>query len=79
MEIIKETVTSSEDYIKEPNKDLESFLKFYKEHPKQRFFQAIRNWALIPYILASDAFDAGMFNHKYLKKHNIDIRDTFFD
>ena len=32
----------------------DGFIKYLKEHPEERFWQALRNWACIPFILASN-------------------------
>lgn len=49
------------------NKQLESFTKYCIENPEQRFFQALRNWAKVPFVLFSDGINP------LLK-----VRDTFY-
>lgn len=47
---------------------LRSFVMYCLEHPEQRFWQCVRNWAGVPFILKAWDFK----KNKYL-----DITDTF--
>jgi hypothetical protein len=41
---------------------LAEFTEYCKEHPKERFFQALRNWAKFPYLCWTDKYpDGGVF------------------
>lgn len=35
------------------SKELKSFIAYYKAHPEQRFWQALRNWSGYAYIYGS--------------------------
>jgi hypothetical protein len=35
-------------------KTKKAFLKYLKEHPNERFYQAVRNFSPFPFILGSD-------------------------
>lgn len=41
---------------------LKSFVKYCKEHPEQRFWQALRNWANVGFIYTSDSPIHDTFN-----------------
>ena len=41
------------DYEKRNEKVLESFVAYCKAHPTQRFWQALRNWADVNFILVT--------------------------
>ena len=44
------------DTLKTRNSELsESFARYCREHPEQRFWQALLNWAELPFLLASSA------------------------
>lgn len=58
---------------------LESFVKYCAEHPEQRFWQALRNWAGVNFILFSSHYDANMFNDEYLKNKHVTTKDTFYE
>lgn len=47
---------------------LNDFTTYCRDHPEQRFWQALRNWADYPFILAAD----GMYEAWK------DIKDTFY-
>lgn len=47
---------------------LASFVRYCKKHPKERFWQALRNWS------KSDK----LIRHWYNKKGIADSEDTFF-
>lgn len=51
-------------------KELESFSKYCIEHPKERFWQALRNWSKVGYILTAEEQDDIRW---------IGIHDTFYD
>jgi len=36
---------------------LEDFVEYCKDNPEQRFWQALRNWAEVPFILIGDGED----------------------
>ena len=60
------------------NKDLQSFIKYCKKHPEQRFWQALRNWSGYDFILGSTHYDPFMFDVKFLEKNKVEIDDTFY-
>lgn len=45
---------------------LESFTAYCKENPDQRFWQALRNWAGVAFILTTDKLEGG------------ELHDTFY-
>lgn len=47
-------------------KNLTSFTLYCKKHPKERFWQALRNWAGVGYILVTNTLDGG------------ELEDTFY-
>lgn len=53
----------------ESGKLLGDFTEYCREHPSERFWQALRNWSGHNFILASVAKDATM---------NREARDTFY-
>jgi hypothetical protein len=57
---------------------LDSFLGFCIAHPELRFWQALAQWSETPHLVAMTDFDYEMFNHEYIKKRNVKIRDTFY-
>ena len=59
-------------------KTKESFVKFLKENPQLRFWQALRAWSEVGFILTSTHFDPDMFDRKWLSKNRVDIQDTFY-
>jgi hypothetical protein len=52
--------------MKKVNLVLKDFIRYCEEHPKERFWQALRNWAGVGFIWAGD-------NHE-----GEDIEDTFY-
>ena len=57
---------------------LDSFVKYCTEHPEERFWQALRNWAResnpkIQFILTASALSIGE------KMEFTNIRDTFYN
>ena len=63
------------------SKQLRKFVLYCLDNPEQRFWQALRNWAKVPFILKSSHFDADMFDEKWIKKNSktVDISDTFYE
>jgi len=57
---------------------LEDFLKYYEQHPEQRFLQAIRNWLGCNFLITSTHYNPEMFNKEYLEKNGVDTEDTFY-
>lgn len=54
------------------NKDLlAGFTKYCEEHPEQRFWQALRNWAGVAFVLTSDDFD-------FTARTYSTVQDTFY-
>ena len=49
------------------NKVLESFVQYCKENPKQRFWQALRNWSGFSFVWVSNDYIL-----------DGDLRDTFY-
>ena len=47
---------------------LNSFIKYCKENPNQRFWQALRNWSMFNFIWVS--------NSRSIDEH--DLKDTFY-
>jgi len=47
---------------------LKDFTNYCKAHPEERFWQALRNWARIPFLMISRN---GRFNYD-------DLEDTFY-
>ena len=47
-------------------KVLNSFIKYCKKHPEERFWQALRNWSKFGFILGCNNLDGG------------DTEDTFY-
>ncbi len=54
------------------SEQLKSFTAFCTEHPEQRFWQALRNWAEVGYIFTADGSKMGDDTYK-------NLRDTFYD
>lgn len=57
-------------------KTKEDFVKYLEEHPDERFWQAVRNFSGMSYILACDRrgnFTDGMFDGEW-----IDPVDTYY-
>jgi len=48
---------------------LESFIKYCREHPEERFWQALRNWSRCDFIL-------GSYEHPY--ENRFEPVDTFY-
>lgn len=49
---------------------LKDFSEYLLSHPEQRFWQALRNWAEVPYVMAGDLTDP---------QHKINtLADTFY-
>ena len=60
------------NYKKRNSKLLKDFVKYCEKYPELRFWQALRSWANIPFILASD---------KSIIGDNIvgeELKDTFY-
>lgn len=49
---------------------LESFTDYCRDHPTERFWQALRNWAGVNFILASNATEYSM--------RKVNAQDTFY-
>lgn len=68
----------SKDMQNRNNKLLESFTKYCKENPQERFWQALRNWAKdtfnpkLNYILTAERNTQNMVGYE-------NLRDTFYD
>ena len=45
---------------------LKSFTDYCKENPQERFWQALRNWAKVAFILTTDKLEGG------------ELHDTFY-
>jgi hypothetical protein len=45
---------------------LADFVKYCREHPEQRFWQALRNWSEYPFLLVSDGMDDSAFPATYM-------------
>ena len=52
-------------------KKLDSFIAYCKQHPSERFWQALRNWANVAFIFTADGSKMGDDTYKNLK-------DTFY-
>jgi hypothetical protein len=50
------------------NKLLKDFIKYYDKHPQERFWQALRNWSGVPFLMVSKD---GKFEYN-------DLLDTFY-
>lgn len=46
-------------------KTKKDFIQYLEDHPSERFWQAVRNFAGVPFVLVSDELDG-------------DIKDTFY-
>ena len=59
---------------------LSGFYLYALAHPEERFWQALRNYFKVKYILKSSHFDWDMFDPKYIKKNEktFDVKDTFY-
>ena len=57
------------------NKELKSFIKYCEKNPKERFWQALRNWSGEPFIYASNL---PMGEIEIPPEANSYINDTFF-
>jgi len=55
-----------------------SFIDYLEKHPEERFWQAVRNWAKVNFVLTSTHFDPFMFDQKFMKDNNAEISDTFY-
>jgi hypothetical protein len=55
-----------------------SFIDYLEKHPEQRFWQAVRNWAKVHFVLTSTHFDPDMLNQKFMKDKDAEIKDTFY-
>ena len=55
-----------------------SFYEFCVEHPELRFWQSLRAWSGVPYVLTSNYFESNMFDNSRMKDLNIEIADTFY-
>lgn len=61
------------------SKQLNSFTKYCKKHPEERFWQCLRNWDKAGFILRSNVFDIDMFDNVWVESHpEFDIKDTFY-
>lgn len=60
------------------SKLLARFIAYCLEHPNERFWQALRNWSGVNYLLKSSHYEAEMFNQRYLLKNNVKTEDTFY-
>lgn len=61
------------------NKQLEEFTKYCLSNKDMRFWQCLRGWSKSAFILKSTHFDPDMFNHKYMEKNNVHIKDTYYE
>ena len=59
-------------------KVLADFIKFCLNHPELRFWQALRSWAKVGFILTSTHFDAEMFDKDWLRAMKVKIYDTYY-
>jgi len=58
-------LTHLDNYMKNKNaKQIKSFTKYCEANPSQRFWQALRNWADVPFL--------------YQLTENEELKDTFF-
>lgn len=57
---------------------LDDFIKYYEAHPEFRFFQAIRNWLGVNFLLTSTHYNQEMFNKEWLEKNKVETEDTFY-
>lgn len=65
------TIKNDEGVPSKNQKLLASFSEYCLEHPEQRFWQALRNWAKVGFILKAKTFN---FNEDKYE----DIKDTFY-
>lgn len=54
------------------SKQLASFVNYCLKNPEQRFFQALRNWAQVAFILKAKGYD-------FERGTYTDIEDTFYE
>lgn len=55
-----------------------SFINYLIKNPEERFWQALRNWAKVKFVLTSTHFDPFMFNQKFMKNKKVEITNTFY-
>ena len=60
------------------NKQLESFIKYCKEHPDERFWQALRNWSEYDFIFGKKYEKTEFINDFLDKTRQIGLEDTFY-
>jgi hypothetical protein len=63
---------------KKRNTKLDSFVKYCRNNPELRFWQALRNWSGSNFIIKSTHYDPQMFNHKWCEKNKVETQDTFY-
>lgn len=63
------------------SKTLRKFVQYSLDHPELRFWQALRNWSKVNFILKSSHFDVDMFDEKFIKKNKktFGVGDTFYE
>jgi hypothetical protein len=54
---------------------LDSFTDYCRDHPTERFWQALRNWSRFNYVLVSNATDYAERKEKALDTFYWDARD----
>lgn len=60
------------------NDKLKSFVKYCEEHPTERFWQSLRNWADADYILLAHASNKkGVLESVMLDGIKLYVEDTF--
>ena len=60
-------------------KVIDSFLVYCQEHPEERFWQALRNWADVDYVFAGYASKKEKTDTAYLEDIGLKVylKDTF--
>lgn len=53
---------------------LKSFTSYCEQHPEERFWQALRNWAEVDFVLVANQNPEPIMDLPW-----INIRDTFYD
>lgn len=58
---------------------LEAFVKYCEEHPEERFWQALRNWTDVDYILfGATSNTKGLESTASLDGLKVYVEDTFY-